>query len=249
MELAKLQGYVRVERSTFRDEHFYSTQNFLYVIEKGVFAYTVNGKTYQARELDCVYFKKSTYYERTVVSPVILHIFELAQPLADADAPISIANSQRIRENIAFLDNLQGTVKENLPYIEHLLNDILHTHRQEKQQVPDPLETADSRITQALSIIHDNFHRELSVNALAEAVHLSYPQFNRLFVKYLGVTPIRYIHQLRLEKAKGLLYTTELPIKVIADECGFKDIYYFSNFFRAATGCSPTQYRNKPGSS
>ena len=54
MELAKLQGYVRVERSTFRDEHFYSTQNFLYVIEKGVFAYTVNGKTYQARELDCV---------------------------------------------------------------------------------------------------------------------------------------------------------------------------------------------------
>ena len=245
MELAKLQGYVRVERSTFRDEHFYSTQNFLYVIEKGVFAYTVNGKTYQARELDCVYFKKGTYYERTVVSPVILHIFELAQPLADADAPISIANSQRIRENIALLDNLQGTVKENLPYIEHLLNDILHTYRQETAQQ----ETPDSRIAQALSIIRSNFHRELSVYDLAQTVHLSYPQFNRLFVKYLGVTPIRYIHQLRLEKAKGLLYTTELPIKVIADECGFKDIYYFSNFFRTATGCSPTQYRNKPGSS
>lgn len=245
MELAKLQGYVRVERSTFRDEHFYSTQNFLYVIEKGVFAYTVNGKTYQARELDCVYFKKGTYYERTVVSPVILHIFELAQPLADADAPISIANSQRIRENIALLDNLQGTVKENLPYIEHLLNDILHTYRQETAQQ----ETPDSRIAQALSIIRSNFHRELSVYDLAQTVHLSYPQFCRLFGKYLGMTPIRYIHQLRLEKAKGLLYTTELPIKVIADECGFKDIYYFSNFFRTATGCSPTQYRNKPGSS
>lgn len=244
MELANLQSYVRVERSTFRDEHFYSTQNFLYVIEKGVFAYTVNDKTYQARELDCVYFKKGTYYERTVVSPVILHIFELAQPLADTDAPISIANSQRIRENIALLDNLQGTVKENLPYIEHLLNDILHTHQQETAQP----EHADSRITQALSIIRSNFHRELSVSDLAQAVHLSYPQFCRLFRKYLGSTPIHYIHQLRLEKAKGLLYTTELPINVIADECGFKDIYYFSNFFRAATGCSPSEYRKKPGS-
>ena len=60
MELVKLQGYVRVERSTFRDEHFYSTQNFLYIIEKGVFAYTVKGKTYRAGALDCVLFKKDT---------------------------------------------------------------------------------------------------------------------------------------------------------------------------------------------
>ncbi len=248
MELAKLQGYVRVERNTFLDERFYSARNFLYVIEKGVFAYTVNGKTYRAGELDCVFYKNGSYYERTVVSPVVLHIFELEQPFTDTEAPVSISNRQRIRADVALLGGLQGAIRENLPYIEHLLNDILHTYHQEKAQAPDTLGAADSRIRQALSIIRSNFHRELSVNALAEAVHLSYPQFNRLFVKQLGVTPIRYIHQLRLEKAKGLLYTTELPIKVIADECGFKDIYYFSNFFRTATGISPTQYRKKPGS-
>ena len=234
-----------MERSTFRDEHFYSTQNFLYIIEKGVFAYTVKGKTYRAGALDCVLFKKDTYYERTVVSPVVLHIFQLAQSYPDTDSPVSMVNRQRIRENITLLEGLQGALQENLPYIEHLLNDILYTYRQETLQPP---EATDSRIANALSILRDNFHRDLSVNALAEAVHLSYPQFNRLFVQQLGMTPIRYIHRLRLEKAKGLLYTTKLPIKVIAGECGFKDIYYFSNFFRAATGCSPTQYRNKPGS-
>ena len=245
MESLTLQKYFRVERNAFLDEHFHCRGNFLYLTEKGAYEYTVNGQTFQAGELDCVFYKKGSYYDRKVLRPAVLHLFELAEELPVSDAPISFLNRQRIYSNIALLNAIHGTAPENLPYIAHLLNDILYIHQQEKNSA---YRAYDQRITQALELIRSSFDKEIAVTELARAVHLSYPQFNRLFVKQLGISPIRYINQLRLDKAKELLYTTDLPIQAVATECGFKDIYYFSNFFRAATGCSPTQYRKKPGS-
>lgn len=236
MELAKLQRYFRVERSAFIDEHFYSRGNFLYLTEKGVFEYTVNGQTYRAKELDCVFYKKGSYYERRVLSPVVLHIFELEGAVPDSDAPVSFVNRQRILGDLALLG---GADPKDMPYISHLLRDILYTYQ--RQSSP----AADKRMEQALSVIHSAFHKDLAVSDIAKAVHLSYPQFNRLFAKRTGMSPVRYIRQLRAEKAKDLLYTTDLPISVVAGECGFRDIYYFSNFFKAATGLSPTQYRKQ----
>lgn len=243
MELVKLRRYFRVERSSFIDERFYSKENFLYLTESGVFEYSVNGQTYRAGELECVFYKKGAYYERTVLSPVVLHIFELEQAFVAFDAPVSFADHQRIYGDLALLNRINGADRKNLPYIEHLLNDILYTYQQEQAGFQDVCPANDKRIEKALSIIHGNFHKEISVHEVAASVHLSYPQFNRLFVKQMGITPIRYIHQLRSDKAKGLLYTTDLPIKAVAAECGFRDIYYFSNFFKSVTGISPTQYR------
>lgn len=240
MELVKLHKYFRVERSAFLDEQFYSRGNFLYLTEKGSYEYTVNGQTFQTGELDCVFYKKGSYYDRKVLSPAVLHLFEIREEFTDSDAPITFTNRQRIHSDIALLNRLNAADANNLPYIEHLLNDILHTHLQEKTGI---FRTYDKRIVQALEMIRSRFDQELAVTEVAKAVHLSYPHFNRLFVKQLGITPIRYIHQLRLDKAKELLYTTDLPIKAVAAECGFRDIYYFSNFFKSTTGLSPKQYR------
>lgn len=242
VELVKLHKYFRVERSAFLDEQFYCRGNFLYLTEKGEYQYTVNGQGFHAKELDCVFYKKGSYYDRKVLSPVVLHLFELEEVFAYTDAPITFINRQRIHSDIALLNSLNAADKKNLPYIEHLLNDILYTHQQEQTGIFQP---KDKRIAQAVEMIRKQFDKELTVTELAKAVHLSYPHFNRLFIKQLGMTPIQYIHQLRLDKAKELLYTTDLPIKTVASECGFRDIYYFSNFFKSTTGLSPTQYRTK----
>ena len=236
MELVKLERYFRVERSTFIDEHFYCRQNSLYLTESGVYEYTVNGTLWQASELDCVIYKKGSFYDRRVLTPVVLHIFEIDRPVVDCLAPVSFADRQRIRSNIALLNNTDG---KDLPYISHLLNDILYLYQREQtgKQVPD------KRILQAQEIIRSRFDKELTVSEIAKAVHLSYPQFNRLFVKHMQIPPVQYINQMRVDKAKVLLRTTDLPINAVAAECGFRDIYYFSNFFKTATGIAPSQYR------
>jgi len=239
--LVKLLQYFRVERSVFIDEQFHSRGNFLYLTEKGAYEYAVNGNTYPVAELDCVIYKKGSFYERRVLRPAVLHLFEIDNIFTDCDAPVTFRNRQRIHSDIALLNSVNAADPANLPYIEHLLNDILYTQLQEKTSRTQPY---DARITCALELIRSQFHKGITVTEIAQTVHLSYPHFNRLFTKQLGTTPIGYISALRLDRAKELLYTTDLPIKAVASECGFRDIYYFSNFFKAATGVSPSQFRS-----
>lgn len=239
MEAVKLERYFRVERSTFIDENFYSRRNSLYLTESGMYEYKVDGQSYRAAELDCVVYKKGSFYDRRVLAPVVLHIFDIDRPVIESLAPVSFTDRQRIRSDITLLN---AADRKDLPYIAHLLNDILYLHQRERLQQEQPV-PEDQRIVQALELIRTQFDKEVSVSQIATAVHLSYPQFNRLFVKQMKLPPVQYINQLRVDKAKVLLRTTDLPVKAVAAECGFRDIYYFSNFFKTATGIAPTQYR------
>lgn len=91
--------------------------------------------------------------------------------------------------------------------------------------------------------IKSNLHNKLNLAELAAKYYLSYVQFSRRFKIVTGATPQEYVNGLRLDKAKTLLTDTELPIKQVAQACGFGTEYYFSNFFRKYCRMSPTQYR------
>ena len=242
MKSANLYAYMCVERKTFVKESFKSERNSLYLIEKGIFEYTVNGKKYTARENECVFYKKGSLYERTILSPVILHIFDIDINFTDTDAPISFNNQCRILSNIQMLSYANTDTTINLRYIEHLMNDIIETYFYEKSKgLVEP--KSDERISTALKIMKNRFDKGITVEYVAKKTHLSYPQFVRSFKKVMNITPKEYINQLKLEKAKALLYTTNLSIEAIALECGFNDTFYFSNFFKKLTGRSPSDYR------
>ena len=55
-----------------------------------------------------------------------------------------------------------------------------------------------------------------------------------------------YITKIRMERAIWLILHTELSVNDIADKTGFSTARYFSTVFKQHTGCSPTQYREKP---
>jgi transcriptional regulator GlxA family with amidase domain len=61
----------------------------------------------------------------------------------------------------------------------------------------------------------------------------------------MGISPSAYRQGLRIDNAKNLLSSTELPISEVGILCGFSDSLYFSRIFRQKTGCSPTEYRRK----
>ena len=68
--------------------------------------------------------------------------------------------------------------------------------------------------------------------------------FSRTFKAMYSTTPVKYINNLRLEKACALLTHTNLSIAEISDQCGFADSSYFSKTFKSAYGQSPANYRN-----
>ncbi len=59
------------------------------------------------------------------------------------------------------------------------------------------------------------------------------------------MSPVKYITQLRVEKAKELLITNRYKVSEIAEMCGFENVYYFSNVFKKQVGVSPKTYKNR----
>jgi transcriptional regulator GlxA family with amidase domain len=73
---------------------------------------------------------------------------------------------------------------------------------------------------------------------------MGYSKFRKLFKEETGVSPHQYYLNLRIDRAKSLLQTTELNVNEVAFQSGFESEYYFSKFFKKKVNLSPTEYRS-----
>lgn len=71
--------------------------------------------------------------------------------------------------------------------------------------------------------------------------------FKRRFAQATGMSPLEYVHALRLEEAKHLLETGDAPVEAIAAEVGYQDAGFFSRLFRRKVTMTPAQYRRRFG--
>lgn len=92
-----------------------------------------------------------------------------------------------------------------------------------------------------------NFHQPLRVEDLARESGLSRNYFAVRFHAIFGVTAPAYLLARRIELARNLLLSSDLPVKQVAYECGIHDPHYFNKQFRRSTGVSPTEYRLRAG--
>ena len=100
------------------------------------------------------------------------------------------------------------------------------------------------KIDKARVLIREQINTNVSPEAIAKELIMTYSWFRRLFKQYTGLAPAQYITQLRLQRAKELLSTTSKSVKEIAVEMNYESVDYFSTQFRRQTRMTPTQYRN-----
>ncbi len=98
-----------------------------------------------------------------------------------------------------------------------------------------------AKILPAYEYIVEHYCEEISVPYLAALCKMSEVHLRRLYAKVYGTTPIEHIATLRFEKANNLLSLGENPVWQIAENCGFKDVYYFSKAYKRKYGVSPTK--------
>ncbi len=102
------------------------------------------------------------------------------------------------------------------------------------------------RLLPAHEYMLENYTSEnFDYKEMCSRTSLSYDYFKELFVNNYGMTPIKYITMLRMEKAKELLITGHYKVSEIAGMCGFENVYYFSNVFKKHEGISPKNYIKK----
>lgn len=100
-------------------------------------------------------------------------------------------------------------------------------------------------IDKVLSYIRQHLSDSLSVNQLAKAFHLTDSYFSRKFTKYMGLSVMAYVTELRLQEAFYLLTNTTISIQAITDQCGFANHKALITAFKKRYGNLPSQYRKK----
>lgn len=98
-------------------------------------------------------------------------------------------------------------------------------------------------LTDAIEYLHKNYSdASLTNKILADKAKISEIYFRRLFKESFGVSPKKYIIDLRLKKAKNLLSEGFNSIGEVAEVCGFSSVYHFCRAFKEKTGSTPTEY-------
>jgi transcriptional regulator GlxA family with amidase domain len=108
-------------------------------------------------------------------------------------------------------------------------------------------QVADAIITRAQQWVAHHYDEHSPVQGMTQRSGLSDRSFARRFTNATGMTPMEYVHTLRLEEAKQMLEAGEEPVEQIALAVGYEDASFFGRLFRRRVGLTPAQYRRRFG--
>lgn len=109
----------------------------------------------------------------------------------------------------------------------------------------DSISPGHGRLLNVVRFVTAHYGEEIVVADLAKQASLSPSQLHREFSRLFGITPNRYIREVRVGVARHLLESSQLPISKIAIDAGFYDQSHFSRQFKSSTGLTPRDYRRK----
>jgi AraC-like DNA-binding protein len=150
-----------------------------------------------------------------------LRISDIAQRLLPKN--ISIWNSTAYLRSKSLFQN----------FIEEI---ALSTQRQYKHDKGDLIEDA-------VAFIHENYSQQFSITEFAALYGMDRRRFGELFQRHTGRTPIQYLTQLRIDRAKDLLKVCGNTVAQVSEHVGYTDPYYFSRIFKQITGFSPAGFQ------
>lgn len=120
---------------------------------------------------------------------------------------------------------------------------IFNERQQSEANAAGLLRPVDARVQKAMVFIEENYHRDLSLDRVAAAVHLSIWHLCHLFKSETGETFVRHLKAIRMRRAKRLLEESLLSIKEVMNKVGMRDQSHFAKDFRRAYGLTPSQFR------
>lgn len=105
----------------------------------------------------------------------------------------------------------------------------------------------DAVIARCQTWIAEHYDERNPVSRMVELSGLAERTFKRRFQQATGMSPLEYVHALRLEEAKQMLEASDAPIEAIANEVGYEDAGFFIRLFRRQVNLTPAQYRKRFG--
>lgn len=142
------------------------------------------------------------------------------------------------------LEHIVGVFVRNTPP-EWLARELtgLVLHELATTELANALPATPPELERLQQFVEFHMREPVSLCDLAEFAKLSPATVGRLFRKHLKTTPVTWIMQVKMERARQLLRTRRLNVTEVAGAVGFTDPYYFSKCFKRFAGQSPQAYR------
>jgi len=169
--------------------------------------------------------------------PLVEHLVDAYQ-LKDAVYFPQCPLEQEFREALEIVRTRPRNAYTAFSLLLHRLFALLNEWRQqhpEMRKTPDGLKLKE--------FLDRNWRRQITLEELAAVIGRSRSQTIRIFQRDWNTSPCQYIQQQRLELAKQYLENTDLKVSMIAEIVGFRDEFYFSNWFKSKMGVSPLSYK------
>lgn len=104
---------------------------------------------------------------------------------------------------------------------------------------------AKNYVDRMIHHFQNHYMDEIDIGSYAEELGFSAAYLTKIFKRYAGMTPVKFLTNVRINKAKQLLDTTSLSIQQIGQDVGYYDQFHFSKTFSKTVGLSPLAYRNR----
>jgi transcriptional regulator GlxA family with amidase domain len=127
------------------------------------------------------------------------------------------------------------------------LIDWHHIGQQPFARLARTRQVEDAVIARCQTWIAEHYPQHNPVSRMVQLSGLPERTFKRRFRQATGMSPLAYVHALRLEEAKQMLEAGDAPIEMIAQEVGYEDAGYFGRLFRREVNLTPAQYRRRFG--
>lgn len=176
-------------------------------------------------------------------------LLEALQPVRGQSASFMVSFQDpeiwaAVRAGLRDLLEWWGAQVPQLPLAENAMERVLLLARLAADQQQPGI--VDERIAKVIDHISERLDKEFTIDELARVAGLSVSRFSWLFKERTGLAPVKFLESRRIEKARHLLLTTDLPVQQIGWQVGFANAQHFSTRFRKLTGQSPRAFRVAP---
>ena len=155
---------------------------------------------------------------------------------------VSAAHLSVVRTFNQMIRCLHETASGQEVRMHKLITDLLTDLLQPAESAPGTL-TKEAAADRAVRYLREHFQEKLTLAQLADQMNLSPWYLSHIFKEVTGTTIHQQLIQIRLDYAKYLLQSGNLPVQNIAEHCGFNDAGAFCACFKGRYGISPGQYR------
>lgn len=125
---------------------------------------------------------------------------------------------------------------------------IRHFLKSALNSITDSFQREDSSsdwwLERAFAYLRKNIYADISLETIADEIHVSPQHLGRIFKERYGRTVMEYITDQRMSYARYLLKNSELTIKEVSGKTGYRDQNYFARVFKKHTGFTPSSYKN-----